>query len=278
MLMLIYILVISITIVYSHFACEKQQLHHAVYTRMIYPAVGKVISFFARGKPSLTSVDFMVLYGNKGNKEQVVTEMAANISSLVLFMLIPVTVNTFSDPGSFGNFICFALAGLGYFIPMYDLKQRAAVEREAILRDFPVFCMDLAVLAKAGLGLEKAWVKALKNKPGSSFYKEARMMSLRMETGVSLEESIIMFARRLGIPEIYSFATVVSQAFKSGESGTSDVVRDFAIQSWNDRYRRAKEKGEKASVKMVFPLAMSLGGIILIVAFPAFAAMKGMIQ
>ncbi len=277
MLMAVYLSVILFSMVMSRFVKEKQKPQHAVYTILIYPAVSTFVSLIVRGKPSFTSADYMVLYGNKGNRSQVTVEMAVNLSSLLIFLSIPIAVNTFADPGSFENFISFSMAAMGYFIPTFDLKQRAEVEREKILRDFPVFCMDLAVFTKAGIGLERAWLKALKEKPDSSFYKEARLMVLRMETGIPLEQSIISFARRLGIPEVYSFSSVVSQAVKSGSSGTPDIIKDFAVQSWNNRYQRAREKGEKASVKMVFPLALNLGGIILIVAFPAFAAMKGLI-
>ncbi|HPJ21178.1 MAG TPA: type II secretion system F family protein [Clostridia bacterium] len=273
----IYLTAVGVLFVFSKCTRSKDAPLHGIYTKGIYPAVRAVVSLFIKGGSSMSSADFMALYGNTGNKEQLITEMSVRISSLILFLAVPSAVISFSSPGTTENLIALSIAAMGYFVPAFDLKQRAISARESILRDFPVFCMDLAVLTKSGLGLERAWEKALKSKDGSSFYREARLMHLRMETGVSLEQSIISFARRLCIPEIYSFATVVSQSVKSGGSGTADIIREFAVQGWNDRCQRAREKCEKASVKMVFPLAMGLAGVILIVGFPAFAAMKGMI-
>lgn len=212
-----------------------------------------------------------------GSKGQVIIENSTKLASLIMFLIIPIAVYTFSNPGGFELFICFAFSGAGYFLPNLDIKQKAMYKRESILRDFSVFCMDLAVLTKAGVGLERSWAKALNNREASEFYKEARLMIIRTEAGISLEQSIIAFARRLGVPEVYSFASVVSQAVKSGAAGTSDIIKDFAVQSWQNRCQKARENGEKASVKMVFPLAMGLAGIIVVVAFPAFAAMKGLI-
>lgn len=276
MALILYMIMILTLTVISAGLQKKEQLCHAAYVGLIYSAVRVFVSVIVKNRKLQTTSDFLILYGHMNGLTQHIIEITTNLSSLILFMLIPVSVGTFTDPGVFELMICYSIALLGYYVPQLDLKQKALEKRDSILRDFPSFGMDLAVLTKSGMSLEKSWRMALRDKT-SVLYKEARLMIIRIEAGISLEESIITFARRLGVPEIYSFATVVSQAYKSGEAGAADIIRDYAVMSFGKRCKRAGEKGEKASVKMVFPLAMGLVGIILIVAFPAFAVMKGLV-
>ena len=273
----IYVLMVTALIVLSQICGKTEKPVHAVYVNPIYPAVLVFMSLIIKSRRRTYSAESMILYGKRREATGVNFIRAVNLSSLILFLFIPVLVYTLMDPGGFELFVSYCLAATGFFIPNMILKQKAERERTEILRDFPAFCMDLAVLTGAGLVLEKAWKRAIKNKPSTSFYCEARLVLVRNEAGIPMEESIVIFARRLGVPEIYSFSAVISQTAGNGRKNTSEMIRKFAMQSWEKRNRHARERGEKASVKMVFPLALGLAGVIVIVAFPAFAAMKGLI-
>jgi pilus assembly protein TadC len=277
MFLIIYISLIIILVLYSRFACSCISPRHAVYVQIINPAVSSLMRKLNKGKSLKITRDFILIYGRREAADGMVREIDVKISSLLTFMIIPAVVLTFTKPKTIEWLVCAAALVLGYYLPEMDLKQKANNIKDSIMRDFPVFCMDLAILCEAGTGLEAAWEKALEGKPHSIFNKEAAMVKSRTEAGMSFEKSLILFARRYGIPEIYTFSSMIGQSLKTGSSNVVTALREYSMHSWEGRLARAREKGDKASVKMILPLIMGLTGIILILAYPAFAVMKGMI-
>lgn len=277
MLLVAYSALIIILMVISRKSGIRTRPRHAAYVRIIIPAVSMVIDRLRKGSSGNISHGFRVLYGRLKITRGMVRETDIKIASLVLFMGIPAAILTFLRPGKVEIIVCTAALVMGYMLPEIDLRQKAAGIMDSVMRDFPVFCMDLAMFSGTGTGLEQAWSMALKGKPESVFYQEAARVRSRTHTGMPFEKSLIIFARRFGIPEIYSFSTLIGQSLKTGSSDVVSVLREHAMHSWEGRLARAREKGDKASVKMIFPLVMGLTGIILILAYPAFAVMKGMI-
>lgn len=277
MFFIIYISLIIGLVLFSRFTSRGMSPRHARYVQMINPAVSSLMKKLKKRKNVRITRDFIVIYGRHGAADGIIREIDVKVSSLIIFMIIPAAVLTFTKPETIEMFVCLAALVLGYYLPEIDLKQKSKNVKDSIMRDFPVFCMDLAILSETGTGLEASWSKALEGKPRSIFYNEVAMVKSRTETGMSFEKSLILFARRYSIPEIYSFSSLIGQSLKTGSSNVVGALREYAMHSWEGRLSRAREKGDKASVKMIFPLIMGLTGIILILAYPAFAVMKGMI-
>lgn len=79
----------------------------------------------------------------------------------------------------------------------------------------------------------------------------------RQSHAASLEFALRRLAERMDVDEVTTLATLVSHAERLG-SNVGHVLRDYADELRRTRMQRATERGNKASVKMLFPIVLCL--------------------
>ena len=72
-----------------------------------------------------------------------------------------------------------------------------------------------------------------------------------------MELALKQFADRINEPEVISLATIVRHADRLGGKVTS-AFQDYADSIRRTRRQRAEERGNKASVKLLFPIIVFL--------------------
>jgi tight adherence protein C len=193
---------------------------------------------------------------------------------MLIFMVFPAASAVFMGDGLVEAIFAILLPPVGYILPDLELKAEIKKRKNSILRDFPVFCTDLAIMSSAGLDIVKAWEIAVAAGKKSEFYREAGLAVLRNRSGIGMIEAIDMFSTKLAVPEVHTFASVVTQALKEG-GDMSSMLEECAKRSWRTREAEAGRKAEEASARIVFPLVLGLMGILLMLAAPAVLMMKG---
>jgi tight adherence protein C len=73
----------------------------------------------------------------------------------------------------------------------------------------------------------------------------------------TLDHALTQFANRIDVPEISSLAALVSQTERLG-TNVATALRDYADSIRRGFRQRAEEKGNKNSVKLLFPVALCL--------------------
>ncbi len=86
--------------------------------------------------------------------------------------------------------------------------------------------------------------------------KEFDIIHTQTETG-SLDQALRQFAHRIDIPEVQSLTTLVHQTQQLG-ANVSAALRDFGDSIRRSARQRAEERGNKTSVKLLFPIALCL--------------------
>jgi len=76
------------------------------------------------------------------------------------------------------------------------------------------------------------------------------------ETG-SLDQALTQFSQRIDVPEVRSLTTIVHQTQSLG-ANVSGALRDFGDEIRRAHRQRAEERGNKTSVKLLFPIALCL--------------------
>ncbi|MDX1357210.1 MAG: type II secretion system F family protein [Clostridia bacterium] len=276
--MAIYIYAISVFILWitgKRFG-QKVDLKHAVYTKFLCPAL--LIILGARMKRDILNKGSMLmfLYGKSGNGGTFIVHWSAKISAFIIFACYPVLYLSIIRAGYIEMGIACMMPVLGFFMPDMDLQAKIRKKKSTLLSDYPVFCTDLAVMAGAGLNLMDSWEKASARSNHSVFYLEARLVLQKTNAGMLFRDALKEFSANLPLPEVNTFVAIISQEIKSGSGGMAGRLRECAIRSWKTREDAASKKGEEAASKIIFPLAIGLAGILLILASPAVLIMKGL--
>lgn len=162
------------------------------------------------------------------------------------------------------------------FLMDKNLDSRIDDRRTAIMIEFPEFINKLLLLVNAGMTIPKAWEKIVEeNKKESPLYDELNVSLGEIREGKSEAAAYENFARRCKIKEIIKFVSVIILNLKKGGAEVVPALRAQSDECWEMRKATARRLGEKASSKLMLPMAIMLVGIIAIVAVPAILSLAG---
>jgi len=157
-----------------------------------------------------------------------------------------------------------------FFLADRNLDDRAKKRKLNFMIDFPAFISKLALLMNAGMHLRQALVKiyndADKNKP---LYDELGTVLEDLEAGISENQAWQEFSERCKVKEITSFSSMIVQNSRIGGNQMVNELKMMSHEAWEMRKHAAKQMGETASAKLVFPMMLMLLAILTIAISPA---------
>lgn len=157
-----------------------------------------------------------------------------------------------------------------------ELNNKIEERRTAIMIEFPEFINKLLLLVNAGMTISKAWEKIVEdNRKPTPLYEELNMSLAEIRAGKPEAAAYEDFARRCKVKEIIKFVSIIVLNLKKGGSEVVPALREQSDECWEMRKATARRLGEKASSKLMLPMAIMLVGIIMIVALPAIIALMG---
>jgi tight adherence protein C len=148
---------------------------------------------------------------------------------------------------------------VGFFLPRYGLK-RFTNTRQRNLRWGLADALDLMVISvEAGLGLNAAMVKVSSELRDvhEEIALEFELANLEIRVGRERDEALRNLAERTGIDDLHSLVAMLIQTDKFGTS-VARGLRVFSDSLRTKRRQRAEQAAQKASVKLLFPLACFL--------------------
>lgn len=147
------------------------------------------------------------------------------------------------------------LAGMGWVLPVFVLRQRASGRRREIERALPDVFDLLVTCVEAGLGLNQAMMRVAEEIDTLSAVtsQQLSLVNLEIRAGTPREEALRHLAERTGVAEVASLVTMLIQTDRFGTS-IAQALRVHADTLRTKRRQRAEEAGAKTTVKLVFPL------------------------
>ena len=170
-----------------------------------------------------------------------------------------------TEPSYFAAYVMGA-AILGYLAPakLLDrrLKQRRAQNRDG----FPDFMDLMVVCCQAGLSMEAGMNRVAGEIQVAypSLASNLQIATMELRGGLALARAIDGLAKRLGIEEAQSFATLLQQSEELGSSLTQSL-RAYSEDMRNKRLMRAEEKANALPAKLVIPLTLFVFPVIMVV-------------
>lgn len=165
-----------------------------------------------------------------------------------------------------------ALAALiipvGFYYPDIWLRDTIKRRHSLIEKQFPFF-LDLLVLSmRAGLNFSSSMAHSVEKMAPGPVREEFSRLIRESRTGIPRKRSLIDIGKRVAMPAVTNFVSVVNQAEEvGGELG--EVLAAQAEQRRKERFLKAEKLANQAPMKMLFPLIGFLFPItFVIVMFP----------
>lgn len=168
-----------------------------------------------------------------------------------------------------------------FFIYREREKQKTTERkiREELLCGYPAMLSKMTMLLSTGITLRNAWEKVVQNydkqhTQANRVYEEMKITLHEMQGGVPELEAYERFGKRCNITPYIKFGALLSQNLRKGSKGLCDLLRMEALQSFEDRKSRARQKGEEAGTKLLMPMMGMLAVVLIMVMIPAFLTMQ----
>ncbi|MBQ0058605.1 MAG: type II secretion system F family protein, partial [Lachnospiraceae bacterium] len=170
-----------------------------------------------------------------------------------------------------------ALYGNTYFKAGEQKNQR----KESMIRDYPYIVSKLVLLLGAGLSMRHAFDQIRRDYQSSlrqggqtrAGYEEIGRMCADMDQGIPEEEAYRRLGQRCDLALYRTFSVLLVQNLKRGSQEVIDLFVREAENAFEERKKRARIQGEKASARLLMPTILMLGVVMVILMVPAFLTM-----
>lgn len=174
-----------------------------------------------------------------------------------------------------------AMAGVA--IGRKEDRRRAKERRDAqLLAEYPQMLSQMALLLGAGMTVSHAWeriVVSYENRcAGQSgtcgeipVYEEMRITYHQMKDGIGERLAYEQFGERLGLQVYRRLATLLVQNLRKGTAGLSRLLEKEMQDAFDAQESIAKKQGEELQTKLLLPMMLMLGLVIVIIMIPAIA-------
>lgn len=147
---------------------------------------------------------------------------------------------------------------LGWAFPRLYIRGIAAERRSEIERGMPDLLDMLNMCVSQGLTVPDALRRILPDirVPYPALAQELRIVNEQAMIG-SMPTALENFGKRVDIPEVHSFTSLLTQTEKMGTS-ISDALMSYSDTMRESLKQRVEEKGNRATFRLLFPTVLCL--------------------
>lgn len=151
-----------------------------------------------------------------------------------------------------------ALPLLGWAIPRLYIRGQAAERRSEIERGMPDLLDMLNMCVSQGLTIPDALRRILPDLRGPypALAQELRIV-MQQASIWNMQTALENFGHRIDIPEVHSFASLLTQTERMGTS-ISEALSSYSDTMRESLRQRADEKGNRATFRLLFPTVLCL--------------------
>lgn len=152
---------------------------------------------------------------------------------------------------------------LGVMGPTMYLRSRVTSHQTGIKKQLPDAMDLLCVCIEAGLSFDAALLK-VSQKLSGPFIDELLIVYREIQMGRTRREALQNLCEATNLDELKTFASALVQAEQLGIP-INNVMRAQSEQLRVERSQQAKEKGMKASIKMLVPMLLFIFPVVFII-------------
>jgi pilus assembly protein TadC len=136
------------------------------------------------------------------------------------------------------------------------------------------YILEYIIYIDSGYDSYKALMLLSQRNDGKLLSEELNRALNRMHNGVSFQNAVMSVSDRFYDPDLDSFLRIITRGFVRGEEGTAGNLRILIEKILHDEVSEKKERADKASTKLTFPITLIFLAIIVISIYPAIRQFK----
>lgn len=168
-----------------------------------------------------------------------------------------------------------------FFLQDRDLHTRVQEREQRLKEAYPVIVNKLVLYLGAGLTIRGALMHMAQTydrgqEPGRKeepVYEEILCTCRELQTGTSEPDAYEKFGKRCGLQEYVRLSALLSQNLRRGSGTLPARLREEADLSEREQINECRRKGEEVSTKLLIPMVMMLGMVMVMIMIPAFTSM-----
>ncbi len=166
-----------------------------------------------------------------------------------------------------------------------DIKKERQKREDLLIAEYPRMLSQMALLVGAGMTVSYAWERLVlgyesrksaqkKGASGSPLYEEMRITYHQIKDGIGERSAYEQFGQRLNLQAYRKFAALLVQNLRKGTAGLSRLLEKEAQEALTTQESYAKKRGEELETKLLLPMMLMLGLVIVIIMIPAVASFQ----
>ena len=170
-------------------------------------------------------------------------------------------------------FVVILMIAVIWNVTMSKAKEAVQARRDACDMEFPNMVSKLSLMLTSGMVLREAWYLIAKGKDGP-LYDLMKKSCDWMDNGESEIAAIYKFGVLSDSQEIKKFTSALVQSSEKGNSELASFLMAQVAELWAHKRQLALQQGELAAGKLIVPLGLMFGGVILIIIAAAMQSMS----
>lgn len=168
-----------------------------------------------------------------------------------------------------------------FFAQDEQLEKKKLKRQTQMLADYPEIVNKLVLYIGAGLTIQGAFEMIVNNylqdkKRGKyrAAYEELVFMYREVQGGVSFKSSIENLSNRCNVLVYRKLSMLLLQNLRKGSSELVSMLKQEAIVAFDERKNLARRLGEEAGTKILLPMVIMLGIVMVILIVPAWMSFQ----
>lgn len=165
------------------------------------------------------------------------------------------------------------MTGCSMLLPDQQLVQKKKEKEEELELAYPEIVSKLCLLIGSGLTVRKAWERIIqdyKERQGFNYaYEEMLFTYYELERGIPEGRAYAAFGRRCRMHGYRKLGSLLEQNLKKGTAGLLLLLKEETWQAFEDRRAFAVKLAQEAGTRMLLPMILLLGIVLVICIAPA---------
>lgn len=169
----------------------------------------------------------------------------------------------------------------GILIPVIGFQKDREIHKQVLERkqelqnSFPEFIAKLVLLLEAGLSIKSAMFQMVEDyqkkaeRKKNYLYEELFYICRQMKNGLSEKEGYELLAKRCGLVCYTKIAGMLIQHLQKGGNSILYELRNESLKASEEQKRNLQKKGEEMGTKLLFPMMIMLGIVMVFIMVPA---------
>ncbi len=159
-----------------------------------------------------------------------------------------------------------------------DLGKKYEERNKELSMDYSELVSKIQLLISSGMtirGSIERIVKDYKEEAGAFgrkkyVYEELSLCVRKIQDGMDEGQAYELFGRRCSLMTYKKLSALLTQNLKKGTDGLIEALSTEVKAAFEDRKMFARKMGEEAQTKLIFPMILMLGVVIMIIMVPAY--------